>query len=161
MKIPETKGRTILIKIAECALNGDKDMARKYVEKYMIIYPDSDLIYPFTHLLAGENNPSGLGHHDIVENQEVKSSNSDGNYSPMAKKVWGYLKYTECDINGEHKTLIEATEVWDMINALEFHIHDELMRLKNQINFHCEKCDDDIIISDNEFKRIEKFFDIK
>jgi hypothetical protein len=58
--IPKTTGYTELVKIAEAALDGDKEKARKYVEKYIIKFPESDLIYPFTHLLKGEKNPSGL-----------------------------------------------------------------------------------------------------
>ncbi len=117
--IPKTKGYTCIVKIAESALNGDTKKAKYYIKKYMVMYPESDLIYPFTHLLAGNLNPDKL-----------TISNSDGKYSPIAKLVWSYLKYTECDINGEHTTLIENMEVWEMISALETHIHDELMRLK-------------------------------
>jgi hypothetical protein len=68
-------------------------------------------------------------HMDVSESKQTHI-NSDGYYSPIAKLVWSYLKYTECDINGEHTTLIENKEVWEMIKALEFQIHDELMRLK-------------------------------
>jgi len=117
--IPKTKGYECIVKIAESALNGDTKKAKHFIKKYMVMYPDSDLIYPFTHLLAGELNPDKL-----------TISNADGKYSPIAKLVWSYLKYTECDINGEHTTIIEAKEIWDMIKALEVHIHDELMVLK-------------------------------
>jgi len=101
------KMKTLTVKSATSKLNK------------LTVKSESDLIYTFTHLLAGNLNPDKL-----------TISNSDGNYSPIAKLVWSYLKYTECDINGEHTTLIEAKEIWEMINALEFHIHDELMRLK-------------------------------
>lgn len=67
MEIPRTKGYTELVKIAESALIGDKEKARKYIEKYLIKFPESDLVYPLTALLNGNNNPSGLGHHDITE----------------------------------------------------------------------------------------------
>jgi len=58
----QTKGYTEIVKIAEAALNGDIEMARKYIERYIEKYPESDLIYPFTNLLKGESNPSGLTH---------------------------------------------------------------------------------------------------
>lgn len=60
MEIPRTKGYTEIVKITEAALNGDKEKARKYIERYLIKYPESDLIYPFTALLKGDLNPSGL-----------------------------------------------------------------------------------------------------
>lgn len=66
MAIPQTKGYTEIVKITEAALKGDKEKARKYVERFVIKYPESDLIYPFTHLLKEDNNPSGLGHGDIT-----------------------------------------------------------------------------------------------
>ena len=65
MEIPKTKGYTELVKITEAALQGNKENARKYVEKFMLKYPESDLIYPFTHLLKGDKNPSGLGNGNI------------------------------------------------------------------------------------------------
>jgi len=67
MAIPKTTGYTEIVKITEAALKGDTEKARKYVERFMIKHPESDLIYPFTHLLKGENNPSGLGHGDITD----------------------------------------------------------------------------------------------
>ena len=60
MPIPKTQGYTELVKIGEAALDGDKEKARKYVERFIVKFPESDLIYPFTHLLNGEKNPSGL-----------------------------------------------------------------------------------------------------
>lgn len=66
MGIPKTTGYTEIVKITEAALKGDAEKARKYVERFMIKHPESDLIYPFTHLLKGENNPSGLGHGEIT-----------------------------------------------------------------------------------------------
>lgn len=64
--IPKTKGYTELVKIIEASLSGDKEKAKKYIERYIIKYPESDLIYPFTHLLKGNSNPSNLGHGDIT-----------------------------------------------------------------------------------------------
>jgi len=61
MEIPKTKGYAELVKITEAALDGNKENARKYVKRFMLKYPESDLIYPFTHLLKGDINPSGLG----------------------------------------------------------------------------------------------------
>jgi len=61
MAIPKTTGYTEIVKIAEAALKGDTEMAQKYVQRFIAKYPESDLIYPFTHLLKGESNPSGLG----------------------------------------------------------------------------------------------------
>lgn len=66
MEIPRTKGYTDIVKIAEAALNGDKEKAVKHMKAYLIKYPESDLVYPFTALLNGNNNPSGLGHYDII-----------------------------------------------------------------------------------------------
>jgi hypothetical protein len=66
MKVLETKGRTEIIKILEAALNNDKGKVINYTERYIIKYPESDLVYPFTQLLNGEKNPSGLGHGDIL-----------------------------------------------------------------------------------------------
>ncbi len=54
------KDYTALVKIAECALNGDKNKAIKSVERYITKFPDSDLVRPFVNLLRGENNPDGL-----------------------------------------------------------------------------------------------------
>ena len=56
------KGYTALVKIAESALNGDKEKARKYMKKYVEMYPDGDLALPFTRLLNGENSPIKLEH---------------------------------------------------------------------------------------------------
>ena len=67
MSIERTKGYTEIVKITEAALKGDKQKAVKHINAYLIKYPESDLVYPFTALLKGENNPSGLGHHDITE----------------------------------------------------------------------------------------------
>jgi hypothetical protein len=58
----DTKGRTEIIKIVESALDGDKEKVKLYIERYIIKYPESDLIYPFANLLNGEKNPSKLGH---------------------------------------------------------------------------------------------------
>ncbi len=66
MAIPKTTGYTEIVKITEAALKGDAEKARKYVERFMIKHPESDLIYPFNALLNGNNNPSGLGHGDIT-----------------------------------------------------------------------------------------------
>ncbi len=66
MAIPQTTGYTEIVKITEAALKGDSEKARKYIERFIIKHPESDLIYPFTHLLKDENNPSGLGHGDIT-----------------------------------------------------------------------------------------------
>ena len=60
MSIPKTTGYNEIVKIAEAALKGDKEMAKKYINKFLIKHTHSDLVYPFTHLLNGENNPSGL-----------------------------------------------------------------------------------------------------
>ena len=60
MKIPTTKGYTEIVKITEAALDGDTEKARKYIEQFIVEYPESDLIYPFTHLLTGNKNPNGL-----------------------------------------------------------------------------------------------------
>jgi hypothetical protein len=60
MDIPKTKGYTCFVKIAESALEGNAVKARKYIEKFIIMYPESDLIYPFTYLLNGVKNPDGL-----------------------------------------------------------------------------------------------------
>jgi hypothetical protein len=54
MAIPRTKGYTEIVKITEAALNGDAERARMFVKRFIIKYPESDLIYPFTHLLNGE-----------------------------------------------------------------------------------------------------------
>ena len=56
----DTKGRTEIIKITEAALEGDKEKAKKFIERYMIKYPESDLIYPFRNLLNSNKNPNGL-----------------------------------------------------------------------------------------------------
>ena len=56
----DTKGRTEIIKITEAALEGDKEKAKKFIERYMIKYPESDLIYPFRNLLNNNKNPNGL-----------------------------------------------------------------------------------------------------
>jgi len=143
--IPKTKGYECIVKIAESALDGDTKKAKHYIKKYMVMYPDSDLIYPFTHLLAGEKNPDKL-----------TISNSDGNYSPIAKLVWSYLKYTECDINGEHTTLIESRNVWEMIKALELHIHDELTKLKKLARIFND--DDEKVEQPKEVKSAEQLF---
>jgi len=66
MEIPRTKGYTEIVKIAEAALKGDTEKARKYINTYLLKFPESDLVYPFNALLNGNNNPSGLGHHDIT-----------------------------------------------------------------------------------------------
>lgn len=60
MDIPRTIGYTEIVKIAECALNGDSERARVFLKRYIGKYPDKDLVYPFTHLLNGVTNPSGL-----------------------------------------------------------------------------------------------------
>lgn len=70
MAIPKTKGYTELVKITECALNGDKEKARKYVERYIEKWPESDLIYPFKHLLNGVINPSGLGFPEVADSEK-------------------------------------------------------------------------------------------
>lgn len=54
------KGYTAIVKIAESALKGDKERARKYIEKYVEMYPEGDLTLPFTRLLNGENSPIKL-----------------------------------------------------------------------------------------------------
>lgn len=66
MVTTRTKGYTEIVKIADSALNVDKEKGRKYIEQYLTKFPESDLIYPFTALLNGNNNPIGLGHHDII-----------------------------------------------------------------------------------------------
>lgn len=58
--IPTTKGYTEIVKIAEAALNGDKEKARKFMQAYLIKYPVGEFVYPFTHLLNGENDPAGF-----------------------------------------------------------------------------------------------------
>ena len=60
MAIPRTKGYTDIVKIAEAALNGDKEKAIKHIKAYLIKYPESDLVYPFSAILRGDLNPSGL-----------------------------------------------------------------------------------------------------
>ena len=60
MDIPRTKGYTCFVKIAESALGGDTSRARKYIEKFILMYPESDLVYPFQHLLNGIKNPDGI-----------------------------------------------------------------------------------------------------
>lgn len=65
MSIPKTTGYTEIVKIAEAALNNDKEKAIKYIRKFLIKFPENDLCYPFNYLLKGENNPQGLGHGDI------------------------------------------------------------------------------------------------
>ena len=67
MAIPKTTGYTEIVKIAEAALKGDTEMAKKYINKFIIKHTHSDLIHPFTHLLNGENNPSGLGFSETEE----------------------------------------------------------------------------------------------
>ncbi len=62
----ETKGYTEIIKIVEASINGDIVKSKKYIERFIIKYPESDLSTPFKHLLNGESNPSGLGHGDIT-----------------------------------------------------------------------------------------------
>lgn len=66
MDIPKTKGYTCFVKIAECALEGDIVKAKHYVKKFIIMYPESDLIYPFQHLLNGIKNPDGLTLDQII-----------------------------------------------------------------------------------------------
>ena len=66
MDIPKTKGYTCFIKIAESALEGDIIKARRYIEKFIVMYPESDLIYPFQHLLNGIKNPDRLTLDDII-----------------------------------------------------------------------------------------------
>lgn len=66
MAIPKTKGYTEIVKIIEAALNGDIEKAHKYVDRFIIKYPESDLIYPITHILANNNNPSQIGHGNIL-----------------------------------------------------------------------------------------------
>ena len=60
MEIPRTKGYTEIVKIAEAAFNGEQEKARKYINKYLIKFPESDLVYPFAAILRGDLNPSGL-----------------------------------------------------------------------------------------------------
>ena len=60
MSIPRTIGYTEIVKIAEAALNSDPERARRFMKKYIDIYPDKDLVYPFTALLNAETNPSAL-----------------------------------------------------------------------------------------------------
>ena len=60
MAITRTKGYTDIVKIAEAALNGDKEKAIKHIKAYLIKYPESDLVYPFSAILRGDLNPSGL-----------------------------------------------------------------------------------------------------
>lgn len=60
MDIPRTTGYTEIVKIAECALNGDSERARVFIKRYIGKYPDKDLVYPFTHLLNGVTNPSNI-----------------------------------------------------------------------------------------------------
>jgi len=52
----KTIGYTEIVKITEAALKGDSEKAKKYIEQFMIKYPNSDLIYPFKNLLKQENN---------------------------------------------------------------------------------------------------------
>ncbi len=65
MENTKTIGYTEIVKIAEAALNGDKDKARAYIAIFIAKFPESDLEYPFTNLLEGKTNPSNLGHGKI------------------------------------------------------------------------------------------------
>lgn len=65
MTIPVTKGYTEIVKIAEAGLLGDQQKVMKYMEKFLIKYPESDLCFAFNHLLNGDESPVGFG--DITE----------------------------------------------------------------------------------------------
>jgi len=60
MSIPKTEGYSCIVKIAEAALESDKEKAKKFMDRYITLYPISDLTFPFTHLLNGNKNPNGL-----------------------------------------------------------------------------------------------------
>ena len=77
MDIPRTIGYTEIVKIAECALNGDSERARVFLKRYIGKYPDKDLVYPFTHLLNGVTNPSGLNSNIIPACEGKADSTSE------------------------------------------------------------------------------------
>jgi hypothetical protein len=59
-RIPRTKGYTEFVKIAEAGLHVDKEKVRKFIERYLEKWPETDLVYAFSALLKGDKNPSGL-----------------------------------------------------------------------------------------------------
>lgn len=77
MDIPRTIGYTEIVKIAECALNGDSERAKVFIKRYIGKYPDKDLVYPFTHLLNGVTNPSGLNSNIIPACEGKADSTSE------------------------------------------------------------------------------------
>lgn len=77
MDIPRTIGYTEIVKIAECALDGDSERAKVFIKRYIGKYPDKDLVYPFTHLLNGVTNPSGLNSNIIPACEGKADSTSE------------------------------------------------------------------------------------
>lgn len=75
------------MKIVEAALDLDRDKAIKYINKFIIKFPESDLIYPFTHLLKWKKNPSGLGHGDIIHTSHPTNP-SDANHHTCPECSW-------------------------------------------------------------------------
>lgn len=92
MENNRTKGYTEIVKITEAALNGDKDKALKYINDYILKYPESDLILPFNALLKGDNNPSGLGHHDIEDAALLNSKLNSVYESGQDDYYQGFIK---------------------------------------------------------------------
>lgn len=76
----KTLGYVDIVKIFEAALDGDRDKAIRHAKRYIEKYPDRDLVYPFTLLMKGEKNPSGL-HLDKATDFECGiNHNESGNY---------------------------------------------------------------------------------